>query len=148
MVHNNPQTMELILPDFSVAGAKHQVSFVEFMHAMLTLRGSNKATVKDIVELRKYIGEESFGGDGFGMVTGGCAMLLCPQANWVFGGIRAVCNGLTWITCESADFSWWMVDDAGLPRFTQIRSVLSELCTFIGDTLWTSTDRFKAWETL
>lgn len=58
------------------------VSFVEFMHAMLTLRGSNKATVKDIVELRKYIGEE----------------------------------------------------------FTQIRSVLSELCTFIGDTLWTSTD--------
>lgn len=62
------------------------VSFVEFMHAMLTLRGSNKATVKDIVELRKYIGEE----------------------------------------------------------FTQIRSVLSELCTFIGDTLWTSTDRFKA----
>lgn len=53
------------------------VSFVEFMHAMLTLRGSNKATVKDIVELRKYIGEE----------------------------------------------------------FTQIRNVLSELCTFIGDTM-------------
>ena len=51
--------MELILicPDFSVA-AKLQVSFVDFMHAMLTLRGSNKATVKDIVELRKYTGEE------------------------------------------------------------------------------------------
>ena len=99
MVHSNRQTMELIVPDFSVAGAKHQVSFVEFMHAMLTLRGSNKATVKDILELRKYIGEEFFGGDGFGMVTGGCAMLLCPfsfpQANWGLGGIRAVCNGLT-----------------------------------------------------
>lgn len=38
-----------------------QVSFVDFMHAMLTLRGCNKTTVKDIVELRKYIGEE-FGG--------------------------------------------------------------------------------------
>ena len=34
---------------------------MDFMHAMLTLRGSNTTTVKDIVELRKYVGEESLG---------------------------------------------------------------------------------------
>lgn len=65
-----------------------EVSFVDFMHAMLTLRGSNKTTVKDIVELRKYIGEE----------------------------------------------------------FTQIQTLVSELCTFIGDTMWT--DRSRAGEIL
>eukprot|EP00913_Durusdinium_trenchii_P022856 g21460.t1 len=34
------------------------VSFMDFMRAMLALRGSNKTTVKDMVELRKYVGEE------------------------------------------------------------------------------------------
>lgn len=34
------------------------VSFMDFMRAMLMLRGSNKTTVKDMVEMRKYIGEE------------------------------------------------------------------------------------------
>ncbi|CAJ1408463.1 unnamed protein product [Effrenium voratum] len=34
------------------------VTFTEFMHAMLTLRGSNTTTVKDVVELRKFVGEE------------------------------------------------------------------------------------------
>ena len=31
---------------------------MDFMRAMLALRGSNKTTVKDMVELRKYMGEE------------------------------------------------------------------------------------------
>ncbi|CAE7252670.1 CACNA1S, partial [Symbiodinium necroappetens] len=35
-----------------------KASFVDFMQAMLTLRGSNKTTVKDIVELRKFLSEE------------------------------------------------------------------------------------------
>ncbi|CAE7348443.1 CACNA1G [Symbiodinium natans] len=34
------------------------ILFLDFMSAMLTLRGSNKTTVKDIVELRKYVAEE------------------------------------------------------------------------------------------
>jgi len=34
------------------------VSFMDFMRAMLTLRGSNKTTVKDMVEMRKYLSEE------------------------------------------------------------------------------------------
>lgn len=41
---------------------EEEVTFMDFMHAMLTLRGSNTTTVKDIVELRKYVGEESLGG--------------------------------------------------------------------------------------
>ena len=32
---------------------------MDFMRAMLALRGSNKTTVKDMVELRKYVAEES-----------------------------------------------------------------------------------------
>jgi len=34
------------------------ILFLDFMSAMLTLRGSNKTTVKDIVELRKWVAEE------------------------------------------------------------------------------------------
>ncbi|CAJ1359287.1 unnamed protein product [Effrenium voratum] len=34
------------------------ITFHEFMHAMLTLRLSNTTTVKDIIELRKYVAEE------------------------------------------------------------------------------------------
>ena len=37
------------------------VSFTDFMRVVLTLRGSNKTTVKDMVELRRFIGEEQLG---------------------------------------------------------------------------------------
>lgn len=44
-----------------------------------------------------------------------------------------------------------LVNSAHSPRFTQLRSVLSELCAFIGDRMWMSNmsaDRFSIRETL
>lgn len=41
--------------------ASRKVSFTDFMRVVLMLRGSNKTTVKDMVELRRFIGEEHLG---------------------------------------------------------------------------------------
>merc|ERR1712146_757094 len=38
----------------AVDGAEKLYSFDEFMEIMLRLRGSNKATVKDIIDLKRY----------------------------------------------------------------------------------------------
>merc|ERR1719246_259991 len=48
------------LVDFSEAifADDRELSFVEFMELVLELRGTNKATVKDVVELRKWMMQE------------------------------------------------------------------------------------------
>lgn len=76
------------------------------MHAMLTLRGSNKTTVKDIVELRKYIGEE-FGGCNWDVGSGCWDFRICVKFKEHTGFhtksalIVSIIQGKTWIVDDS-----------------------------------------------
>jgi len=52
----------------------HALDFGEFMELVMQLRGSNQATVKDIVDLRKFIVNEIKSG-----MAGGASKLANPQ---------------------------------------------------------------------
>lgn len=45
--------------NFTVSYVEKELSFKQFMDIVLSLRGTNNATVKDIVDLRKYVHKES-----------------------------------------------------------------------------------------